>query len=189
MSGIRVIGGTARGRRLNLVPGDSTRPITDRVKENLFNIIGHEIVGAGLLDVFAGTGSVGIEALSRGAEYVRFLDLHRRAIQTIHGNLAITGFKDRAQVQQQDAFAVLSARPDRRFDFIFIAPPQYKGLWIRALGALDGNLEWLEEEGWVIVQIDPKEEETVSLLRLVEFDRRKYGNTLLLFYEILGNGS
>ena len=184
MSGIRVIGGTARGRRLSLVPGDSTRPITDRVKENLFNIIGQDIMHATMLDVFAGTGSVGIEAISRGASFVRFLDLNRRAIQTIQENLAVTGFKDRSQVMQQDAFAVLATRPDRAFDFIFIAPPQYKGMWIQALQSVDRNTGWLVDNGWVVVQIDPKEDEAVVLDQLVEIDRRKYGNTLLLFYEI-----
>lgn len=185
MSGIRVIGGTARGRRLNLVPGDSTRPITDRVKENLFNILGQNVVHASLLDVFAGTGSVGIEALSRGADFVRFLDLNRSAIKTIHENLAVTGFKERSQVRQQDAFAMFASRPDRVFDLIFIAPPQYKGLWVRALRAVEEHMDWLAEDGAVIVQIDPKEDEDVALAKLGEVDRRKYGNTLLLFFEPL----
>lgn len=184
MSGIRVIGGTARGRRLSLVPGDSTRPITDRVKENLFNILGQDIVHAAVLDVFAGTGGVGIEALSRGADFARFLDLNRNAIRTVQNNLAVTGFTDRAQVLQQDAFARLASRPDRPFDLIFIAPPQYQGLWIRALQAVDRNIGWLAEDGQVVVQIDPKEDDVFALAQLVETDRRKYGNTLLLFYEL-----
>ena len=91
MSGLRVIAGTARGRRLRAVPGDITRPITDRTKESLFNIIGSDIVGAGFIDLFAGTGSVGIEALSRGAKYVRFVDFHQSAIQTVKSNLEHTG--------------------------------------------------------------------------------------------------
>ena len=88
MSTIRVIAGKARGRKLRLVPGDSTRPITDRVKENLFNILGSDIAGSCLLDLFGGTGSVGIEALSRGADWVRFIDLNRNACRTIQQNLA-----------------------------------------------------------------------------------------------------
>ena len=83
MGGLRVIAGTARGHKLNSVPGDSTRPITDRTKESLFNILGGDIQGATFLDLFAGTGSVGIEALSRGAIFVRFLDKNQNAIQTI----------------------------------------------------------------------------------------------------------
>jgi 16S rRNA (guanine966-N2)-methyltransferase len=86
MSGLRVIAGKAKGRKLHSVPGDRTRPITDRTKESLFNIIGGDIVDAALLDLFAGTGSVGIEALSRGASFVRFVDSNQRAIQTIRAN-------------------------------------------------------------------------------------------------------
>ena len=83
MASLRVIGGTARGRKLRSVPGDTTRPITDRVKESLFNILSADIEGSCLLDLFAGTGSVGIEALSRGAEFVRFIDKHHTAIKTV----------------------------------------------------------------------------------------------------------
>jgi 16S rRNA (guanine(966)-N(2))-methyltransferase RsmD len=78
MSTLRIISGTAKGMRIRSVPGDSTRPITDRVKESLFNIIGNDIVGANFLDLFCGTGSVSIEALSRKAAYARMLDLHLR---------------------------------------------------------------------------------------------------------------
>ncbi|MHB8933930.1 MAG: RsmD family RNA methyltransferase, partial [Bellilinea sp.] len=90
MANPRIIAGTARGTRLTAVPGDITRPITDRVKEALFNIVGADIIGASWLDLFAGTGSVGLEALSRGANYVRLNDLHRQAITTIKTNLTLT---------------------------------------------------------------------------------------------------
>lgn len=79
---IRVIAGAAKGRRLKMVPGDTTRPVMDRVKEALFNILGRGIVGSSFLDLFAGTGSVGIEALSRGAGRVVFIDRHPLAIRT-----------------------------------------------------------------------------------------------------------
>lgn len=184
MSGIRVIAGTARGRRLRPVPGDSTRPITDRVKENLFNIIGSHIVGSTFLDLFAGTGGVGIEALSRGAAYVRFLDLDRRAIKTIRENLEITGLADSAEVLQRDALAVLMGKPDRPYDFIFIAPPQYKGLWIDALRRIDSQPGWLQADGWAIAQIDPKEDQPLEFEALELFDERRYGNTQLNFYRL-----
>jgi 16S rRNA (guanine(966)-N(2))-methyltransferase RsmD len=185
LSGIRVIAGTARGRRLNPVPGDSTRPITDRVKENLFNIIGRHIVRASFLDLFAGTGGVGIEALSRGAEYVRFLDLNRQAIRTIRDNLKLTGLDAGAEVQQRDALSVLRNEPDKPFDFIFIAPPQYKGMWLEALRQIDSRPAWLAEDGWAIAQIDPKEDTPLHLESLALFDERKYGNTKLNFYRPL----
>lgn len=184
MSTPRVIAGKARGMRLRDVPGDITRPITDRVKEALFNILGADIQGASLFDMFGGTGSVGIEALSRGAGFVRFADLHRTAIETIRSNLESTHLASQAQVTQGDAFHILQNTPDRAFDYIYIAPPQYKGMWLRAIELLDQNLGWLSLDSWVIVQIDPVEYQPTEFRNLREFDQRRYGSTLLVFYEV-----
>lgn len=181
--GLRVIRGKARGMKLTSVPGDATRPITDRVKEALFNIIGPDIFGAFFLDLFAGTGSVGIEALSLGAEFVRFVDIHRAAIETIRANLAHTRLDQGAEILRIDAFVLLARPADHKFDYIYIAPPQYRGLWKKALLAVDHHPDWLVDDAWVIVQIHPKEDEPVDLKYLVEFDRRVYGSTLLIFYE------
>jgi 16S rRNA (guanine966-N2)-methyltransferase len=182
MSGLRIIAGKARGRRLRSVPGDATRPITDRVKENLFNILGADVQGSTWLDLFAGTGSVGIEALSRGADFVRFVDIQRQAIETIRSNLSQTGLQVGSEVLRLDAFQLIAGPADRGFDYIYIAPPQYKALWKRALLALDADPGWLNEDAWIIVQIHPVEDQAISLKKLEEFDRRKYGSTLLLFY-------
>jgi 16S rRNA (guanine966-N2)-methyltransferase len=184
VSNPRIIAGKARGMRLQDVPGDITRPITDRVKEALFNILSKYLPGSTFLDLFGGTGSVGIEALSRGAVFVRFIDLNRPAVNAIRANLAHTHLEDNAQVFQNDAFQYLKQPPDRQFDYIFIAPPQYKGMWLKALQILDEHLGWLDPNGWVIVQIDPVEFQAPVLTHLVEFDRRRYGSTLLLFYEV-----
>lgn len=181
-----MIAGKARGIRLKDVSGDITRPITDRVKEALFNIIGADIQGATLLDLFGGTGSVGIEALSRGADFVRFIDLHYQAIDTIRTNLSRTRLAEYSQVLQADAFNYLSLPPDRSFDYIFIAPPQYKGMWLRALQVLDQNPGWCSPGAWVIVQIDPVEYQQVNLLTLQELEQRRYGSTLLVFFEARG---
>ena len=183
MSNIRVIGGVARGFRLKSVPGRSTRPVTDRVREALFNIIGADIQSASLLDLFAGTGSVGIEALSRGAKYVRFVDLNQQAIVTIKANLALTSLQVGTQVLRMDAFTMLERNPDFQFDYVYIAPPQNQELWKRALTKLDYKPGWLSEDAWVIVQIHPREYEMVETHNLVEFDQRSYGNTKLVFYE------
>ncbi len=183
MANPRIIAGKAKGLRLQDVPGDITRPITDRVKENLFNILGVDIEEATLLDLFGGTGSVGIEALSRGAKFVRFVDLHRDAIKVINTNLQRAHLADLAEVVHSDAFAVLRSRPDRAYDYIYVAPPQYKNMWQRAMRDIDANPGWLSDESWVIVQIDPKEYEKLDLTNLKEFDERKYGSTLLVFYE------
>jgi 16S rRNA (guanine966-N2)-methyltransferase len=183
MSGLRVIAGTARGRRLRSVPGDSTRPITDRTKESLFNILGGDIRGATFLDLFAGTGSVGIEALSRGASFVRFIDKNQNAIHTIHANLKLTETAERAEVMRIDSFQLLQSEPDRFFDYVYIAPPQYKELWKRALILLDDHIGWLSSDAWVIVQIHPVEYATMNLKNLAEFDQRRYGSTILVFYD------
>lgn len=183
MKGLRVIGGEAKGRRLKMVPGEGTRPIGDRVKESLFNILGPLVGGASVLDVFAGTGSVGIEALSRGAARAVFLDTNSRAVQTITENVASVGFEGRSEILRMDAFRYLGGQKAGGFDFVFVAPPQYHGLWKQTLVMLDRNPERVNVDGWVVVQIDPREFEQVALTNLVEFDRRRYGNTELIFYE------
>ncbi len=136
-----------------------------------------------MLDLFAGTGAVGIEALSRGAAFVRFVDNHSPAVHTIRTNLDETGLKQFAELRKGDAFRLLGGHPDQEFNYIYIAPPQYKQLWKRAILQLDENMDWLSEDGWVIVQIHPVEYESLVLKYLVEFDRRRYGSTLLVFYE------
>jgi 16S rRNA (guanine966-N2)-methyltransferase len=185
MSNPRIIAGIAKGLRLQSVPGDITRPITDMVKEALFNILGQDVVGSSWLDLFGGTGSVGIEALSRGATYVRFIDMARAAVDTIKKNLEYTRLAENAQVIQGDAFAFLKRTPDRTFDYIYIAPPQYKGLWTRALHDVDDHPTWINESSWVIVQIDPLEYQAQTLTHLQEIEQRKYGKTLLVFYELI----
>lgn len=183
MSGLRVIAGTAKGRRLDPVPGETTRPITDRAKESLFNILGGDIREATFLDLFAGTGSVGIEALSRGGKYTRFIDNHPAAVNTIKKNLKITGFIDQADVLRMDAFSMLKTRPDREFDYVYIAPPQFRKVWERAILSLDANPAWASEDAWLIVQIHPVEYTAQALQRFKEFDQRRYGSTLFVFYE------
>jgi 16S rRNA (guanine(966)-N(2))-methyltransferase RsmD len=179
----RVIAGFAKGRKLKLVPGDTTRPIMDRVKEALFSILGQNILDCQFLDLFGGTGSVGIEALSRGAEYVLFIELDRRAAQIIRENLEHTQLNEQAEVRVMNAFDLLKRKPDTEYDYIFIAPPQYKGLWKESLLALEANPGWIADHTTVIVQIDPREWEDLPLTTLHEVDRRKYGKTMLLFYE------
>jgi 16S rRNA (guanine(966)-N(2))-methyltransferase RsmD len=181
---LRVISGTAKGRRLKDVPGDSTRPITDMVKEALFNILASDVVDSTWWDLFGGTGAVGIEALSRGATFVRFSELDRHAIESIRANLETTGFTSQSEIRRGDAFAMLGAAPTRSFDYIYIAPPQYKEMASKALLALDANPGWMSDEGaWVIVQIHPREQKALELKNLEQFDERKYGSTLLVFYE------
>lgn len=182
---MRVISGKARGRRLKRVPGDSTRPVRDIVKESLFNILGQWVRGSRWLDLFAGTGAIGIEALSRGADSVVFLDRSRAAVQTIYDNLAATGLEEGATVHRIDSFDYLTRGPGdtEPFELVYIAPPQYKGLWRKALEAIDERIEWLHPDGMVVVQIHPREYEDVPLRHFTVVDEREYGTTRLVFYE------
>lgn len=180
---LRVIAGTAKGRKLKSVPGDTTRPVTDRVKEALFNILAGDVNGSRWWDLFAGTGAIGIEALSRGAALARFTDLNRAPIETIKYNVEHCGFSDQSEIRRGDAFTLLSKGADSQFEYIYIAPPQYKEMWEKALELVDEDPNWLGEDGWVIVQIDPREFKNLVLENLEEIERRKYGSTLLIFYE------
>jgi 16S rRNA (guanine966-N2)-methyltransferase len=157
--------------------------VTDMVKEALFDILAGDVLDSTWWDLFGGTGAVGIEALSRGAAFVRFSDLNRLPIETIKTNLETTGFTSQSDTRRGDAFAMLSAPPDRTFDYVYIAPPQYKEMWSKAVELLDANLDWLGEDPEVIAQIHPREYKGLELSNLREFDQRKYGNTLLLFFE------
>ncbi|MEL7644779.1 MAG: 16S rRNA (guanine(966)-N(2))-methyltransferase RsmD [Anaerolineaceae bacterium] len=184
MGTLRVIGGSAKGLRLKTVPGDTTRPITDLVKEALFNILGDEVLGNQVLDLFGGTGAVGIEALSRGAGTALFLDKSREAVRTIQENLRATHLSEKAQVLHQDAFSYLAQPPAGSFDLIYIAPPQYKGMWQKAMDLLDQQPEFLRPDGQIIVQINPVEWEERVYQHFSKFDSRKYGDTLLVFFEL-----
>ena len=188
---MRVIGGSARGMRLNLVPGEGTRPILDRVKTALFDILRPRLEGMHVLDLFAGSGGVGIESLSQGAEFCTFNDRARKAALTIRKNLEVTGFVDRAEVRNGDAFSLLK-ETDKVFDLIYVAPPQYEGLWEQAMAIIDNRPTLVRAptpgenedvlKGLVIVQIDPKEYHPLTLKNFGEIRQTRYGNTLLIFY-------
>lgn len=182
MGDLSVIGGKAGGFNLKSVPGNITRPIMAKVKKAVFDIATPYVYDSTWLDLFAGTGSVGIEALSRGARFVRFVDIHRAAIKTIHENLDHTDLREGAEVWHGNAFQILEQSPDQQFDFIYIAPPQYERLWVKTLEVLDRNPGWMVYDTWVFVQVDPVEIEPFSLQNIKLFDRREYGNTALLMF-------
>jgi 16S rRNA (guanine966-N2)-methyltransferase len=178
---VRVIAGKAKGRKLKSVPGKGTRPITDRAKSALFSILGTDVIGCRFLDLFAGTGQVGIEALSRGAKEAVLVERAGLALRTIHYNLAHTKLENGARVVRADVFVFLTQTAEP-FDYVYIAPPQYQGLWAQALRAMDAELNWLAEDGWAIAQINPTEYEPLALQNLSLFDQRTYGGVMLCFY-------
>lgn len=187
---MRVISGTAKGRTLKPA-GAATRPITDRVKESLFDILGMRVLDANVLDLFAGAGSVGIEALSRGARAATFVEIDHVALRVIRDNLTSTRLIDRAHIVRLDVFKFIRRHPhpiphpsatgEGVFDLIYVAPPQYKELWAETLAALDQSA-LLAERGIIVAQIHPKEYKELALTQLELFDQRKYGSTLLCFY-------
>lgn len=180
---MRVISGKAKGRKLHAVPGPGTRPMTDRAKSALFSIYGEDVAGSQFLDLFAGTGQVGIEALSRGATRAVFVELQQAALRIIHGNLSLTGLAAQAEVVRRDVFQYLNGAP-YPFDYIYVAPPQYRGLWLQTLRVIDALPGWLAEDGWVVAQINPTEYVPEQLQNLMLFDQRKYGSVMLCFYTL-----
>lgn len=137
---MRVISGLVGGRSLKSVPGQQTRPTTDKVKEALFSMIGPYFDGGAVLDLFAGTGGLGIEALSRGCERAVFVDRQPIAVHTIKANLSATGFTDRAEVYRNDAERALKALQKRalRFELAFLDPPYHLDIIPRLLEQLQG---------------------------------------------------
>ena len=182
---MRVISGSAKGRTLKS-PGAATRPITDRAKESLFNILNARVRDANVLDLFAGAGSVGIEALSRGARAATFVELDREALRTIRDNLTLTRLAERGRIVRLDVFKFLRGE-EGDYDLIYVAPPQYHELWAETLKALDG-LALLSPTGVLITQIHPKEFHAVELKTFELYDSRKYGSTMLCFYRNIQPG-
>src|SRR5579863_4701275 len=155
---MRVVTGEAKGRKLKGPKTSGTRPIMERVKQALFNILSIQVEDIRFLDLFAGVGSVGIEALSRGAASATFVELNAGVLKILRENLTTTRLADRAETLRADAFAFLeTARAQgRRWDIVYIAPPQYRGLAARAVARLDAA-PLTPPGGLVIAQVHPRE--------------------------------
>ena len=147
---MRVITGTARGRKLAALEGVEVRPTTDMVKEAMFSILQFEIEGAVVLDLFAGSGQLGIEALSRGAASAVFVDQRRDAAALIRDNLKLTGLEDRAKVVCGDAAAFLPSAGEK-FGLIFIDPPYAANLWEKTIKAIS-QFDILSNHGIIVCE-------------------------------------
>ena len=180
---LRVIAGTAKGRRLKLVPGDSTRPIMDRVKESLFNIIGRNILDAAFLDLFAGTGSLGIEALSRGCDRVVFVDRSRASVHTIKDNLQKTGFIERSEVHREDVRSALRklVRREIRFRLVFLDPPYRENLLMPVLEKI-AAAPLLGEGGVVVAEHDFRHPPPDRVATLRAYRRMTFGEAAITLY-------
>jgi 16S rRNA (guanine966-N2)-methyltransferase len=171
---LRVSGGEARGRRLKTPK--NIRPTQGMVKQAIFNMVGPDIEGATVLDLFAGSGALGIEALSRGAAGVTFVDQQPRGLAILRQNLDVLGFKDRAHVVRGDVVRWLEASPDRvrSADFVFLDPPYEDVVLDRALQALD------REVGDAVVLAEHSRRRALPSLQRLRIDRqRRYGDTIV----------
>lgn len=183
---LRVIAGSAKGHKLKTLEGRLTRPTSDRIKESLFNILSGVIEGACFLDLYAGTGSIGIEALSRGAKSATFVDENPQCIKIIRDNLEHTKLTEKANVLKSSVTAALRliATQGNMFDIIFIDPPYGKGIPDVVVAEID-KLELLKTEGIVIVEKADRDNITQQQGGLFVKDTRSYGDTQLVFFGCL----
>jgi 16S rRNA (guanine(966)-N(2))-methyltransferase RsmD len=181
---MRVIGGAAKGRRLLAPKGQAVRPTADRVKESLFNILPRDLSGMRILDLFAGTGNLSIEALSRGAEYAVLVDASPRSAAAIKENLRRSGFAGSSEVWLAPAARSVRLLERRKalFDLIFLDPPYDSGLAPRTLAAV-ARCNLLGPSGTIVVEHGARETLKDRYESLKLHDERRYGDTLLSFYK------
>lgn len=184
---MRITGGALRGRKLITPKSSSIRPMRDQVRSALFSILGELVPRSRFLDLFAGTGSVGLEALSRGASLAVFVDESCEAISIVERNLQELGLTSRAEVLRDDVFRALERlhRRGERFDLAFIGPPYGQNLAHKTLERL-GELSLLDDDAVVVTEVFKKEtlEDRYGSLKLV--DERGYGDNILKFFRRVG---
>ncbi|WP_300279808.1 16S rRNA (guanine(966)-N(2))-methyltransferase RsmD [Peptacetobacter sp.] len=182
---MRVISGKIRGLKLNPPKDQSVRPTTDRVKESLFNIINSYVMDSNVLDLFSGSGSLGIECLSRGAKHCVFSDLSKDSINIIKSNIKKARLESESTVINKDYKNVISEMGIKRnkFDIIMIDPPYYEGLFIDCIERIDNN-NILSEDGIIVVEHDKKDELPEQIGNIIKIKEKKYGITILSFYKL-----
>ncbi len=181
---MRIVGGDLGGRVLRAPAGAATRPTSEKVREAIFGILrrlGSPMEGSRVLDLFAGSGALGIEALSRGATHATFVDFGKAPLEVIRGNLNALGLDGRALVLGGDAVAAAGRAVSPPFDFVFIDPPYASDLATRATLAIPA--ENLAPEATVIIEHDRRHAPPENLGSLVRTDERRYGDTLVSFYQ------
>ena len=181
---MRVISGTARGTKLESIDSNNTRPTLDRVKESLFNIIQNKIQNSIALDLFAGSGAIGIEFLSRGAEKVYFCEKFHLATQMVRKNLERTRLETKSEILEMDYKKALLklSKENIKFNVIFIDPPYKTDFAVESVKQVI-SLNLLEKDGMIIIETDEKERDLRNLenLQVEVYDLRKYGRVYLIF--------
>lgn len=180
---MRIIGGQAKGIRLKSLKGLNTRPTSDRVKESIFNIIAPYIYNARVLDLFSGTGNLGIESISRGAKKAYLIEKNRKCIAIINDNITKTKFNDKIKIYIQDVISAIKlfGEKNEEFDIIFMDPPYLKNFVIPSLKEISKN-NILSNNGIIIVEHDLKDDLPKKVENLEIFKEKKYGNTKISFY-------
>ena len=176
---MRVISGSARGRKLKEPSGFSIRPTGDKVKESIFNIIQFDIEGRRVLDLFAGTGQLGIEALSRGAAKTVFVDSSADAIKLIKSNLDLCGFSDRAEVYARDALQFISS--PEKFDLIFIDPPYDAKIFDKIMMKII-EFDKLSDNGIIILEMNASVQAPAVHAPYVLAKEYRYGGSKIVRY-------
>jgi len=180
---VRVVSGTCKGRPLKAVPGNTTRPTTDKVKEALFNMIGPYFDGGIGLDLFAGSGGLGLEALSRGLERVIFIDRESKAIQVINENIRACKFEEQTEVYRNDAERALKALIKREitFDYIFLDPPYKKQQLVSLMEKMDQQ-NVVKTNGIIVCEHSFDVELPQSVGQLTQIKHEKYGMIAVTIY-------
>lgn len=181
---MRVIAGTAKGRRLCAPKGMETRPVTAKIKEALFNIWQDRIIGADFLDLFAGSGSIGIEALSRGADHVVFVDKSRKAMEAIKKNLEICGFCSGYDIYQDDVFRRIGwfEKNEVMFDIIYLDPPFTEKQIFHSVIQRLSNTKLLKRDGIFAIRTRKELEVPDRIENLKKFKQKVYGISSVHFY-------
>ena len=179
---MRIISGSARGTKLYTLEGLETRPTLDRVKESIFNIIQDRIYDSNVIDLFSGSGAIGLEFASRGAKKVILNDSSRKAIEIIHRNIEKTHLEKKVKLYNLDFKEVLLNEKDNRFDIIYLDPP-YKTDYIKEAIELIQKLKILNDKGIIIAEKDEPDriEQQLKGLSINGIDKRKYGRASLFF--------
>lgn len=180
---MRVVSGTAKGRPLKAVPGTGTRPTTDKVKEAVFSMIGPYFEGGNVLDLFAGSGGLGIEALSRGMDKGVFIDLEPKSIEVIRANLKATGLDSKAEVYRNEAGRALKLLAKRayRFDLVFLDPPYRMKNVDELMLAMQEN-DMLAEDATIVVEYDAGHEYEETIGHFEQTRKTTYGDTAISIY-------
>jgi 16S rRNA (guanine966-N2)-methyltransferase len=178
---VRIVGGELGGRVLRAPAGTRTRPTSEKVREAVFAIVG-DVAGARVLDLFAGSGALGLEALSRGAAHATFVDAGKPAIAAIRANIATLGVGDRATVIAGDALAAAARAPEAPWRIVFVDPPYASALAARALAALAP--EHLAPGAVIVIEHDRHNAPPDAVGSLLRTDQRRYGDTMISFYRL-----